>query len=734
MSGPLFVACALVFAALLAQCRAQDRAQAGPAADAVSCRVCHPGAARGLARSPHASLLARADACASCHGDQKAHAEAMARPGGAQAPKVARVAASSCVQCHGDRELQWTQALHPFEPEAALRADATAPHVGLVQELAAREQSSALRWSGLLDAGYRFVHKTGSLEGYDTDVDLDPGVRLRDFELRGAGADPAPLHEVSLVAHDVGDPRWDTALRADRTRDFSAGASYRRDRYRYEASGDYHRVDRKFDQSRYDAEVWLGHDLRVFASFARTHEEGFWLTQRIGNQNLAVQSYVDGVESPRRYASDEAEIGLRGTTDGWHWSIAAQYFDESIDDRWSYSRPAQANPAFPESEDFTSGTSLRGPGARIALSHGTGPLTFDFTGRYVDRDRKLAANGTGQGYDIAQFTQTTVAGGEGDTQTLLLDGSAALELTDHVRVVIDAHWRDHHERMSLQQTDTAVYPTLSTSVTVVTAVDNRTDQRLFDGSLALEVSPHETLDVTVGVGYAHETLTVPNLTPADPGDYRSGSVHDQGLLAGLRWRPVERWTLRADVRDYGQDGVFLHELAPNRSRAASGSLGYRDERHNGTVFVRHRWGENPVSEHREESLATGVSGGVSANGLTGFASYTFARVDSQTLTNFYFSATPTPQLVGFEGDTNTLAASLIAETSPRVRWEFTASWSKTTGDFDVTLLEWRADLQFGVLPPHGTFGIEFRDMRYSDQASVDDWTAELLFVYWRQTW
>ncbi|HEU4418358.1 MAG TPA: cytochrome c3 family protein [Planctomycetota bacterium] len=728
MRWPLLLACALMVEALPRPCRAQG----APAGEA-SCRTCHPGAARGLALSVHVSLLSRADACASCHGDLDAHGRAMARPGLEVGPKVAPVALASCKQCHGDRVLQTAAARHDFVPKTMPPA-ATLPGGAVVQELQAQEQSTALRWSGLLEAGYRFVHQSGSRAGYDTDVDLDPGVVLRGFEMRGAGAEPALLHEVSLVAHDIGDPRWDAALRADRTGHFSAGASYRRDEYRYEASGDYHRVDREIGESRYDAEVWVEPDLAVFATFSRTSEDGFWLTQRIGNQNLAVQTVVDGVQSPRRYASDEGEVGLRGTTDGWHWTFAGNYLDEHTDDRWFYTRPAQANPAFPESEDFASGASLRGPGGRIALSRDTGPLVFDFTGRYVDRERKLAAAGTGAGFDIAQFTSTTVASGEGDTQTLLLDASASLELGDDARLVVDAHWRDHQERLLLLQTDTTVYPTLGTVITVPLVADQKTDQQLFDGSIALELTPHETLDVTVGVGYAHESLSVPAFTPADPGDYRSGTVHDTGFLGGLRWRPVERWTLRADVRDYGQDGVFLHELAPNRTRSANGSLGYRDEHHHGTVFVRHRWGENPVSQHRAESLVVGTTGGVSSKGLSAVGTYSFARMDSQTLTNFYFSATLTPQLVGFEGDTHTVTASLIAEVSSDVRWEFTASWSRTTGDFDVSLLDWRADLQFAVLPPHGKLGLEYRDLWYRDENGIDDWAAKLFFLYWRQTW
>jgi len=264
--------------------------------------------------------------------------------------------------------------------------------------------------------------------------------------------------------------------------------------------------------------------------------------------------------------------------------------------------------------------------------------------------------------------------------------------------------------------------------------NQNTDQRLFDGSIALELTPVEALDVTVGVGYAHEYLSVPAYTPADPGDYRSGTVRDTGFLGGLRWRPIEHWTVRADVRDYGQDGVFLHELAPNRARSANGSFGYRDEHKHGTVFVRHRWGENPVSQHRAESVVVGTTGGVTAHGLSAVATYSFAHMDSQTLTNFYFSATLTPQLVGFEGDTHTVTGSLIAEVSSDVRWEFTASWSKTTGDFDVSLLDWRADLQVAVLPPHGAVGVEYRDLWYRDENGIDDWSARLFFLYWRQTW
>src|SRR5262249_7711736 len=146
----------------------------------------------------------------------------------------------------------------------------------------------------------------------------------------------------------------------------------------------------------------------------------------------------------------------------------------------------------------------------------------------------------------------------------LLDGSSSVGVTDEVRLLFDLHWRDHAEDLLLRQTDVTTYPTLGTVTTVVTNQDQHTAQRLLEGAADVEWSPTKELALTAGYGFAREELRVPDL--GDPNDFKHGTARDDGVVAGVRWKPDKAWTVRADVRDFGQDGVPLHELAPQRDR------------------------------------------------------------------------------------------------------------------------------------------------------------------------
>jgi len=724
--------------------RAQVPAAATPpgvqtAADTeASCRACHPGAVQALQHTVHRDLLVRADTCATCHGDLARHAEAQSRPGEGQAVAVAAVAAAACVQCHPGRTLDPAPGAHGSQqalpdPAAALSPE-RARDLEQLLDLGADSQRTAILWSGLLDFGYRFVHVAGSRPAYETDVDLEPGPRLRAAELRGRGSSNSAFDELFLHANDIGDPRWGVGGEVKKQDTGRVDVDFRRDRFRYEASGDWHHVDRSARTGTGDVDVELGGGVRAFASLQHFDEEGFWLTERVGNRNVSVQSFVTGVASPRQAKSDDTEVGVTGGGADWTWTLAGSWREDHTVDRWSYSRPAPANPAFPESEDFTSRTSLRGPGARGALHGDLAPLSLDMNVRWFDHDRRVVGTGTSAGFDVAQFTTDTDAIADGSARTWLADLAMTLELADDLRFVVDLHWRDHTEDLLLQQSDVTTFPSLSTTIAVFTLADQHTAQRLFDGAATLEWTACEGLDLGVGYGFAREQLRVPDVDPTDPGNFRRGTTRDDGVLANARWQPAAHWTVRGDLRAFGQDGVLLYELAPEETREESGSVAWADERSHTTVFVRHRRNENDVSQHRLDSLATGITTGVTRTGLGADVAYTFARVDTQTLTNFYFDPdpNPVPTLVGFAGDTNTISGSLHLQPSGDVQWNVIGSYATTVGDFDVATLDWRLDLRWLVAGPHGYAGTEYRQSFYKATGGVDDWSAQSVFVYWRQ--
>ncbi len=128
--------------------------------------------------------------------------------------------------------------------------------------------------------------------------------------------------------------------------------------------------------------------------------------------------------------SDLAEFGLNLTSGATAMSLAFDYLDESSRDRWAYLRTAQANPGFMETEDFTSDSTLRGPGGRASVSTHSGAWTFDFTGRYANLDRRTYGTGTMTGFSFDEFNSETVSSSKGDATTWILDGSATWELSD----------------------------------------------------------------------------------------------------------------------------------------------------------------------------------------------------------------------------------------------------------------------------------------------------------------
>jgi len=713
-----------------------------------ACTVCHPGPTRGLRQSVHADLLQRADlfgkTCSVCHGDLTAHADFASRPLERQAVHVPGVAAARCDSCHPGAGYATDRAAHPLRSarELVLQPD---PVMTQVRDLEVQQQTPGIDWSGLVDFGYRFVHVAGSRQEYRSDVDLQPGLRLRAFEIQGSGRGLA-VDDLWLTAHDIGDPRWDIEARVrggERQQGwpgaFDVGGGYRRDQFYYQSGGDYHRVDRSVREARTDFDVDLQPRLRVFGAFTNRSEDGFWLTERIGNRNVTPQSFIPGVESPRRFDGDEAELGIGGETGPWHWSLAGLYRDERVVDRWTYSQPAQANPAFVESEDFTSATSLRGPGGRLTLAGDLQDTRVDLTVLAFDHDRRIAGSGTSEGFDLAQFTTDTTADGDGRAHTFQADADISFLLSEDLQLGLDARWRDHQEDLVLHQLDLTTYPTLNSTIGVATDVEQHTAQRLFEAEAVIDWSVTQDLAVGVGYGVAHEWLRVPDFDPGDPSDFVSGYSRDEGVLADLLWDIGHGWTLRAEARDFGMDGLALDALVPQSMRQSSGSLGWQDGGDRMKVFIRHRRNENPVSRYHLENLSAGLDAGVQVDEMRLSGTYTFARIDSRTLTNFYFDPdpSPVPTFVGYHGDTHTIVASLRVSPSEELSWNFTGAYTTTNGSYDVALLDWRVDLRWRVMPSAevaGDLGLEYRRLGYSEQDASADWDAELLFAYWRSSW
>ena len=223
---------------------------------------------------------------------------------------------------------------------------------------------------------------------------------------------------------------------------YRSTAGYTKARYKYRATGDFHRVDHKVEDTTFDLELPLAETLTVFASFSRLSDNGFWLTNRIGNRNITPLTSIDGVDSPRDLHADNMEIGITGSIYGTNFTLAVDYLTQDEDNRWVYSQPATANPIFTESEDFTSDTSLRGPGGRLSLSRSFDGLDVAANVRVMDLDRRINGNGLLTGYDTDEFTTTTTSFSSGNATTWIVDATAVLEMSDTLVLNSDFRWVD----------------------------------------------------------------------------------------------------------------------------------------------------------------------------------------------------------------------------------------------------------------------------------------------------
>lgn len=703
----------------------------GPATDDRSCAICHPGPTAGLRRSAHAFALIddsqKGRACTICHGDLAEHTHTALDPN--TTTTIPRpVAASACSNCHDDDLApasgahSWSRAVPNVVPSPEAPA-LTAKRRGMFD----------LDWSALWAVGYRFADRNGSRDRYETDLNLDRGFRLTEAEIEGVGDGTGWADLVRIAAHDIGDPYEKLEARIERNGHYRTRAGLVKQDITYRASGDYHRVDQNSQEATYDLNYDINDDVAVFAGFRRFARDGFWLTNRVGNQNVTPQTTVSGVASPRSFDSDLAEVGLTGSLFGTDYTAAFEYLGERQRDEWSYSRTSPINPAFTESEAFLSRASLRGPGARFALFRDVGPLTIDVTGRVRDVSRNISGAGTETGFDIGEFTTTTANSARGGAETWLVDSTVALEVTERVTLLADLRFLGHSEDLSVRLVDVTVYPTLSTTTTVASVLEQRTAQRSFEGSVQLDTELTEGLLLSAGYGWSHEYLKVPDLESGD-NDFRSGMLRSDGVLLGGEWRPDKHWVIGADHRQFGQNGLKLDEIVEDSTQRSSGRVRFKADDFWIETFVRRSQGENDVALTRHDAVSTGVTANLQrGEDLDLYASWIVSDIDSRTLTNFYFDPDPNPvaTYVGFDGTTNTISAGLGLRPGERVRWRFDSSLTDTEGSFNVRLLDCQSDLSV-KMTEGGEAGVLLRYVDYDEAGGSDDYDAALTLVYWRQ--
>ncbi|MBI5851637.1 MAG: hypothetical protein HZB39_11530 [Planctomycetes bacterium] len=698
----LVVACALP---------AQDDSNSG-----ASCRVCHPGAFRALARTPHVDR-----ACAECHGDVRAHVASAQRPESTLVPAGA-VAASRCATCHEGRAWPTTLGAHPWRRDVDPIPTPILPR---------DDGLASFDWDVLAEIGQRFVSRTGSDDRFATDVDLDDGLRLSEARITGRGRSDW-LDSIDLRARDVGDP-W-RKLGADVAKDgvYRASASREDRAFHHRTSGDFGRVSHHETRQRAAIDVELSPSLGLWSDFERFADDGFWLTHRLAGRGTTPLAPVANAVSPRRLESDLSAAGLRGTLDSFTWRAGVEYLRQRDDERWAFDREAPSNPLLRESEDFASRSALEGPGVIAALDHRGGPLAVSVTARHRELDRDIAGGGTRRGADPVEFVTTSTAIARGDARTTWLSGNATAELNDDTSLVLDLSWRDHDETLRLDSTEVTVFPSSGGDTTVVDSRTQRTAQERLVGSLELEVAVAEEFVVRAGWGFAREELVVPELAPGvDPS---RGTLRDDGALLGARWEFAEDWTFDASYAGFGQSGLRFEEQQERTSHGFEGRLRRRGEDLSVALFHRGRRERNDASGYRNDRDSVGVNVDWHAGRrLDVSAGWVFSRADSSTLTSFWFDPdpNPAPTVVGFRGDTHVVTAGVAWRSESGITMRSDVARSSTDGSFDVATLNWRTELAWDAIEG-GTAGLRHEHIDYDEAGSADEFTADLLMIFWRQ--
>ena len=384
-----------------------------------SCGVCHPAAVEGLRVSVHAELAERD--CGLCHRGAARHAESARRAEFALVP-AEPVAVDACRVCHGDVARDTRGGAHRWvRSEEIARAELAGEPVTAVP---APLEPPPFDWQGVLHLGYRIVSRTGSADRFATDVDLDPGLRLVEARLTGRG-ETDWLDRIDLRARDVGDPWTRLSAEFEKEGRYRARAGREERVFAMRTSGDYSRVEHEQRTTSLGLDLPIGDDLEAYADFERFHDDGIWLTQRLAGRATPTDGPVHGVTSSRRTQSDLVRAGLRGVVDDTRFVIGGEYLDERIDDRWSFVRPAPADPSFDESEDFRSVADLTGPGAELSLGRDLGPLRLELDARHRELEREVGGRGLRRGFDVVEFETDTQSAARGDARTtwIELDGA-----------------------------------------------------------------------------------------------------------------------------------------------------------------------------------------------------------------------------------------------------------------------------------------------------------------------
>lgn len=700
------------------------------------CLVCHPGARRALELTAHGVLLrdetTKDRACILCHGEAKEHVFSARRPE-LQLVPAGPVDKDRCSTCHSGQDYQTSLAAHPWRSREAVEQARLQDRPPIPPpDLPEPSGLANFQWSGLVQLGWRFVSRSGSADRYDTDVNLGAGLRLNEARWTGDGRSDW-LDRMDLRARDLGDPWRRVSAEFSKEKLYRASFEAEEKLFVYRARGDYARVSREEQNRAASIDLDLSEDLTFTTSFDRAEDDGRWLVRRLAGRGSTPPLPVVDVDSPRSLVSETFSVGLHGRHEGLTFRAGIDLLDQFAEERFSFDREAPSNPLLRESETFASRSTLRGPSVHAGLGHDFDGVRVDLGLRHRWLQRRIIGTGTATGAEPVEFQTSTRAFAAGSATSTHLDLTIEAELSESVVVLLDLNGSDHRESLRLDQEDVTIFPGTGGGTTVRENLDQRTRQQRAVGALTLDWRFLPEVTATVGWGFSNELLRLPELAGGSI-DPTRGRIRDDGVILGLDYRFAKDWTLALQHEAFGQTGLLLSEQQQRDARFYQARLRRRGEDLSGELSFRSRRAKNDASAYRLEADTVAIHGNWRPEeGVTLFSGYTYTRSDSSTLTSFYFDPDPdpVPTVVGFRGETHTLAAGLDLEIGRRATLQNGLAWTRTTGSFRVRTVDLHADLRV-KLSEQGAFGIRYQHLGLAERGGSDDYHADLLMVYWRQ--
>lgn len=605
---------------------------------------------------------------------------------------------------------------------------------------------------GMIRAGYRAVSVSGNRDRYGVDLRRDPGFRVRDFDLAGAGG----FVGFSVAGSHIGDPLYSlegtvavgpAILTAAESRQPISIAN----------EGPFPRVDQNRRRRSLDLTLAMPAVLRIAAE--RDTSEGFFRasvpgqpvpstapipstassTPEFGERDLlevdviapllqfgyrridaetrtrwaGVPALGSQLDQRRTQKGDMGYVRLGAHSSPWPWRQVELEFEESASDATD---PAASAEDDADDDTLPAGLGIPGVGFPVMLAV-----------EYGSRD----------------FGQTATAGSaRGDID----HGSVELGLSLHVGRLIDVPGLTLELEGSIDDYEESGTITVAGIGTGPQAIGQQRQQY----AARLRWTDGERFTADLGAGLTRDELE--GLQQNAAVGTRAGVVHSGGVEAMVSWKPAERWVIGIGYRGHGDGTLWrtqrwnaigargfgdraLDPIGDHRAMDRVGALGAATARYASDAFL----AEVHLS-HRSSDSDEGLLDLDQKRAAARFSAkpnqdiaidtlYAFSDIDSRALTHAWFDPDPglLPNLLAYDGQTHRLAAEVTLSPSAIVDWNLRLGWNRGDGTLAVELWDWSAgvsvDVRYGL-----RLGVELSGWDY-EEAGPGDWDSQMVWVF-----